>query len=138
MAVFITWKLEQMKNLFKLTFKREVVTLMLEYSCFDYFFEVLFSNITVNINNFKIFLLLIFWWMLSWNNTTVKVYEIFSEKLTGPWNIYLYGPLDYKTSFVKPSGPLSYILNVLSLIRLRWACNRNLSRSKNKYGCNRK
>ena len=42
-------KVRTNKNLFKLTFKREVVTLMLEYSCFDYFFEVLFSNNTVSI-----------------------------------------------------------------------------------------
>ena len=36
-----------MKILFKLTFKREVVTSLLEYSYFDYLFQALFVNITV-------------------------------------------------------------------------------------------
>ena len=45
-------------------------------------------------------------------------HEIFSEKNTGPWNIYVYGLLGYEIfceKFVKSSGPTSYILNVCSL-----------------------
>ena len=49
MAVFIIWKLEWMETLFKLTFKREVVTALLEYNCFDYFFQVSFVNTTASI-----------------------------------------------------------------------------------------
>ena len=33
---------------------------------------------------------------------------MFSEKITGPWNIYTYGLLGYENffeKFVKPSGP---------------------------------
>ena len=47
MVVFIIWKLEWMKIPFKLTFKREVVTALLEYNYIDYFFQVLFVNIPV-------------------------------------------------------------------------------------------
>ena len=45
-------------------------------------------------------------------------HEIFSENITGPWNIEVYGLLTYEIFFeklVKPSGALSYILNVRSL-----------------------
>ena len=47
MAVFFIWKLEWMKILFKLTFKREVVNSPSEYDSFDYFFQVLLMNIAV-------------------------------------------------------------------------------------------
>ena len=47
MVVFIIWKLEWLKVIFKLTSKREVVTALLEYNCFDYLFQVLFVNVTV-------------------------------------------------------------------------------------------
>ena len=47
MVVFIIWKLEWMKIPFKLTFKREVVTALLEYNSSGYFFQVLFVNIPV-------------------------------------------------------------------------------------------
>ena len=47
MIVFIIWKLEWLKILFKLTSKREVATALLECKCFDYYFQVLFVNITV-------------------------------------------------------------------------------------------
>ena len=43
----IIWKLKWLKILFKLTSKREVVTALLEYNCLDYFFQVLFVNVTV-------------------------------------------------------------------------------------------
>ena len=46
-------------------------------------------------------------------------HEIFSEKITGPWNIQVYGLLGHEKffeKFLKPSGPLSYVLNVCSLI----------------------
>ena len=48
-------------------------------------------------------------------------HEIFSENITGPWNILVYGLLGYENVFeksVKPSAspPPSYILNVRSLI----------------------
>ena len=36
MVLFIIWRLEWMKIPFKLTFKREVVTSLLEYNCFNY------------------------------------------------------------------------------------------------------
>ena len=36
-----------MKILFKLTFKRDAATSLLEHNCFDYFFRVLFVNIFV-------------------------------------------------------------------------------------------
>ena len=36
-----------MKIIFKLTFKREVVTSLIEENYFDYFFQVLFVNTTV-------------------------------------------------------------------------------------------
>ena len=48
-----------------------------------------------------------------------RCHEILFEKVTGPQNIQLYGPLGYKKlfqKFVKPSRPLSYILNVHSLM----------------------
>ena len=47
MVVFIIWNLEWMKILFLLTFKREIVTSLLEYICFYSFFQVLFVNIAV-------------------------------------------------------------------------------------------
>ena len=47
MFVFIIWKLEWMKILLKLNSKREVVPAILKYKCFDYFFQILFGNITV-------------------------------------------------------------------------------------------
>ena len=31
----------------KLTFNREIVTVLLEYNCFDYCFQLLFVNVTV-------------------------------------------------------------------------------------------
>ena len=40
------------KILPELISKREVVTALLEYSCFDYFFQVLSENITVTVNFF--------------------------------------------------------------------------------------
>ena len=45
----IIWKLEWLKVLFKITTKREVDTALLEYNFFDYFFQVLFVNVTVSI-----------------------------------------------------------------------------------------
>ena len=44
----IIWKLEWLKVLFKITTKREVDTALLEYNFFDYFFQVLFVNVTVS------------------------------------------------------------------------------------------
>ena len=44
--MFIIWKLEWLK-IFKLTSKMEVVTALLQCNCFDYFFQVLFINVTV-------------------------------------------------------------------------------------------
>ena len=38
MLVFIMWKLEWLKILFKLIFKGQVVTALLEYNCFDYYY----------------------------------------------------------------------------------------------------
>ena len=38
MLVFIIWKLEWLKILFKLIFKGQVVTALLEYNCFDYYY----------------------------------------------------------------------------------------------------
>ena len=90
------------KPLFKLTFKRKVVTSMLEYNCFDYFFEVLFSNITVWI---LLWILTIFKYFcfeyfgecypeilrqskFNWETKiSGRVHEILSEKVTGLWNI---------------------------------------------------
>ena len=46
MAVFIIWKLQWTKIIFKLTFNREIVTALLEYNYFDYCFQVLFVNVT--------------------------------------------------------------------------------------------
>ena len=43
-------------------------------------------------------------------------HEIFSEKITGPWNIWVYGLLNYKIffeRFVKPSGAPSYIRSLI-------------------------
>ena len=45
----IIWKLEWLKVLFKITTKREVDTALLDYNFFDYFFQVLFVNVTVSI-----------------------------------------------------------------------------------------
>ena len=45
--MFIIWKLEWLKILFKLTSKRKVASALLECKCFDYYFQVLFVNITV-------------------------------------------------------------------------------------------
>ena len=47
MVVLIIWKLEWLKALLKLTSKKHVNTALLEYSCFDYFLQVLFVNVTV-------------------------------------------------------------------------------------------
>ena len=47
MVVFIIWKLEWLKIIFKIIFNREVVTALLEYDCFDYLFQVFFVNTTV-------------------------------------------------------------------------------------------
>ena len=124
MVVFIIWKLEWMKTLFKLTFKREVVTALLKYNFFDYFFQVLFVNTTA--------------WMLLWILTLFRALNISvntthpeilqqsrfkwetkfnwrsHEKDTGPWNIYLYSPLGHKIffeKFVKPSSlPTTYLM----------------------------
>ena len=38
MLVFIIWKLEWLKILFKLISKGQVVTALLEYNCFDYYY----------------------------------------------------------------------------------------------------
>ena len=43
-----------MKILFKITFKTEVVTALLEYNCFDFSFQVLFVIIAVNITTYII------------------------------------------------------------------------------------
>ena len=95
------WKLEWMKILLKLTFNREIVTALLEYKCFDYYFQVLFVNVTV--------------WILLWILTLLSAFnisaniihleilrksrlkreteinwrrrKIFLEKVTGPRNI---------------------------------------------------
>ena len=73
--------------------------------------------------------LLIFCWMLLWMLTSLmisnlNITESTALKITGPWNIYVYGLLSHEMlleKFVKPSSlptlPASYILNVRSL---RW------------------
>ena len=56
-----------MKILFKLTIKRELVTLMLKYNYFKYFFQVLLMNIILNIKYFRTLNISV--------NTTLKYYE---------------------------------------------------------------
>ena len=99
-VMFIIWKLEWMKFLFKLIFNREIVTLLLEYNYFDYYFQVLFVNVTgwillwilkllsalnipLNINHPEILRQLRFKWEteINWRG-----HKIFLEKVTGSWN----------------------------------------------------
>ena len=47
--------------------------------------------------------------------TDERGHEIFSEKITGPWNIYVYGLLGYKIFFQKfvkhpPAPPPTYLM----------------------------
>ena len=108
--MFILWKLEWLK----LTSKREVVTALLNYNCFDYFFQVLFVNVNV--------------WILLWVLTLFSALNISVN--TTHLEILRQSRLKCKTrlklivgatfeKFLKPSAPpssLSYILNVHSLI----------------------
>ena len=73
--MFITWKLKWMKILFKLTFKREVFTTHLEYNCFDYFFQILFVNITVWILLWMLTVTLALLWIFLWISPTLKCYD---------------------------------------------------------------
>ena len=123
MVVLIVWKLELLKIFLKLTSKREFVATLLEYNYFDYFFQVLFVNVTVWV---LLWLLTLFSALdISVNTTHPEIlrlsklhceskinwrgHEIFLEKVTGPWNIQLYDLLGYKMFFeksLKPSAPL--------------------------------
>ena len=133
MLLFITWKLEWTKILFKLTSKREVVICTVKYNCFDSFFQILFVNITV-------WILLWILMLLSALNISVNIthleilrqsrlkweieinwrgHKIFLEKVTWPWifsSIVLWALKYFLKNFEKPSSPSSYILNVHSLI----------------------
>ena len=99
----------------KLTSKREIVTTLLENNCFDYFFQVLFVNVTVWI----LFWLLTLFSTLDFsvNTTHPKILrqsrlkmklKFFFEKITGPWIIQLYDPMGYKIFLENFQNPQFY------------------------------
>ena len=70
------WLLGSMKVIFKLTFKREVVTSLLKHNCFHYFYQVLFVIFIVWMLLWILFFLLILvLWIFLWILLTVKYYD---------------------------------------------------------------
>ena len=136
--MFIIWKLEWLKILFELTSKKEIITALLEYNCFDYFFQSLFVNVTVSVLLWILtfFVLWIFLWILP----TLKYYDsqglnvrlkliggamkYFFEKVTGPWNISsksLWATKFFLKKIVKPSRPpLTYLMYTALFPRETW------------------
>ena len=62
-------KVRMNENPFKLTFNREIAIQLLEYNCFDYWFQVLFVNVAV--------------WILLWILTLLSTLSI-SVNITYP------------------------------------------------------
>ena len=58
-----------MKIILKLTFNREIIPALLEHNCFDYYFQVLFVNVTV--------------WIFMWILTFFSAFNI-SLNITHP------------------------------------------------------
>ena len=100
--MFILWKLEWMKILFKLTFNGEIATALLEYNCFDYYFQVLLVNVSVwifmwiltllsTLNNFVKLPTLKYYDSQGLNEWETEInrrdHENFLRKGTEPWNI---------------------------------------------------
>ena len=100
----IIWKLEWLKVLFKLTTKREVDTALLEYNFFDYFFQVLFVNVTFWILLSILLLTLFSDFNISVSTTHLKYYN--SQGLTARLKL-IGGAMKY---FLKKLlGVMSYI-----------------------------